>query len=187
MKTNRWIRLSKLIPWDDIEAKYARKFKKTGNPAKNVRIALGSFIIQQTLNCSDRELVSQVSENPYLQFFIGLKKFQERASFSASILVKFRKRFSSEFNELIIANDNAEDKKDDKDDNNNDNNSNSNKSTVIMDATCVPSDISYPQDLNLLNKCRESSEKIIDRLNEFTQEKKPRTYRVKARKQFLEV
>ena len=103
---NRWVKLSKIIPWDEIEIKYAKKFKKKGNPAKNVRIDLGSLIIQQTLNCSDRELVNQVSENPYLQFFIGLKEFQEKAPFSASVLVDFRKRFSSKFlseiNELII-------------------------------------------------------------------------------------
>lgn len=153
-ENNRWIKLSKIIPWDEIEIKYAKKFKKKGNSAKNARIALGSLIIQQTLNCSDRELVNQVSENPYLQFFIGLKEFQEKAPFSASVLVDFRKRFSakflSEINKLIIE---SESQKDDNDKTDDESNSNSNnKGTIIMDATCVPSYISYPQDLNLLNE-----------------------------------
>ena len=132
-ENNRWVKLSKIIPWDDVESKYAKKFRKKGNPAKNVRIALGTLIIQQTLNCSDRELVNQVSENPYLQFFIGLKEFQERAPFSASVLVDFRKRFSAKFlaeiNELIIESENKKDEDD------NDDSDSSNKGTIIIDAT----------------------------------------------------
>lgn len=182
-ENNRWIKLSKIIPWDEIEIKYAKKFRKKGNTAKSVRIALGTLIIQQTLNCSDRELVNQVSENPYLQFFIGLKEFQERAPFSASVLVDFRKRFSAKFlaeiNELIIESENKKD-----DDDNNDSEP-PNKGTVIIDATCTPADIAFPQDLNLLNKSRENLEKIIDNLHDPADGKKPRTYRKIARKDFL--
>ena len=181
-ENNRWVKLSKIIPWDDIESKYAKKFRKKGNPAKNVRIALGTLIIQQTLNCSDRELVNQVSENPYLQFFIGLKEFQERAPFSASVLVNFRKRFSAKFlaeiNELIIESENK------KEDENNDSDP-PNSGALIIDATCTPADIAFPQDLSLLNKSRENLEKIIDNLHNSTDGKKPRTYRKKARKDFL--
>lgn len=181
-ENNRWVKLSKIIPWDDVESKYAKKFRKKGNPAKNVRIALGTLIIQQTLNCSDRELVNQVSENPYLQFFIGLKEFQERAPFSASVLVDFRKRFSAKFlaeiNELIIESENK------KEDENNDSDP-PNSGALIIDATCTPADIAFPQDLSLLNKSRENLEKIIDNLHNSTDGKKPRTYRKKARKDFL--
>lgn len=107
---NRWVKLSEIIPWDEIEIKYQKKFGRKGHVAKNVRIAFGSLIIQQNLNCSDRELVNQISENPYLQFFIGLKEYQEKAPFTAPALVSFRKRFSKEFleqiNEMIIENKN---------------------------------------------------------------------------------
>ena len=30
-ENNRWIKLSKIIPWDEIEIKYAKKFRKKGN------------------------------------------------------------------------------------------------------------------------------------------------------------
>lgn len=56
-----------------------------------------------------------------------------------------------------------------------------------MDATCVPSDVTYPQDLNLLNECRENLEKEIDKLCAAHKIKKPRMYRKIARKKFLEV
>ena len=59
---------------------------------------------------------------------------------------------------------------------------------MILDATCAPADINYPTDLKLLNQAREHSEKIIDRLYEQVREKldkKPRTYRIIARKDYL--
>lgn len=59
----------------------------------------------------------------------------------------------------------------------------------MVDATCAPADITFPTDIKLLNKAREKSEKIIDRLHQARGKghKKPRTYRQRARKQFLYV
>lgn len=59
---------------------------------------------------------------------------------------------------------------------------------LILDATVAPQAIRYPTDLGLLNEAREFSEKIIDALYPWTEmEKKPRTYRVKARKAYLAI
>lgn len=43
-------------------------------------------------DCSDRELVEQITENPYLQYFIGLPHFQYDPPFDPSLMVAFRKR-----------------------------------------------------------------------------------------------
>ncbi len=67
-KENRWVQLSNSIPWREAEEIYSKKFVNNGNRAKSIRIALGSLIIKQILNCSDEETVNQVKENPYLQF-----------------------------------------------------------------------------------------------------------------------
>ena len=40
-----------------------------------------------------------------------------------------------------------------------------NSGVLIVDATCAPSDIRYPQDLSLLNECRENTEAMIDIVN----------------------
>ena len=78
---NRWIRLAELIPWDEYEEKYASRFMSdTGNVAKPCRMALGALIIQKRLGFSDRELVEEITENPYLQYFIGLPGYQETRS-----------------------------------------------------------------------------------------------------------
>ena len=54
---------------------------------------------------------------------------------------------------------------------------------MIVDATCAPSQITYLQDVTLLNKACECSEKIIDELHQ-KGERKPRTYSKKAHKDY---
>ena len=99
---NRWIRLAELIPWDEYEEKYASRFKSdTGNVAKPCRMALGALIIQKRLGFSDRELVEEITENPYLQYFIGLPGYQETPPFDASTLVAFRKRIDLDMSQFM--------------------------------------------------------------------------------------
>ena len=71
---NRWVKKAETIPWDAIEEKYAQLFpSKTDMPAKPLRMAPGSLLIQKQLSFSDRELVEELMENPYFQYFIGLR------------------------------------------------------------------------------------------------------------------
>ena len=54
------------------------------------------------------------------------------------------------------------------------------RGTLILDATCVPADITYPTDLKLLAAARVATEKLLDAAWELLGkpgEKKPRTYR----------
>ena len=64
---NRWVILSKLIPWYEFESEYADYFSsEMGAPAKSFRMALGALIIKEKLGTSDRETVEQIRENPVL-------------------------------------------------------------------------------------------------------------------------
>jgi hypothetical protein len=62
-----------------------------------------------------------------------------------------------------------------------------NKGTLIVDATCAPEDMRFPNDVSLLDEARRKTEKIIDALHEKAPAgyAKPRTYRTRARKEFL--
>ena len=92
---NRWVRKAAAIPWEAIEEKYAELFPSdTGMPAKPLQMALGSLMIQKQYDYSDRELVEQITENPYYQYFVGLPGFQNKAPFVPSLLVEFRKRLN---------------------------------------------------------------------------------------------
>lgn len=105
---NRWVKKAKTIPWDAIEEKYAQLFpSKTDMPAKPLRMAPGSLLIQKQLSFSDRELVEELMENPYFQYFIGLRDTRWPPPFVPSLLVEFRKRLTDdvlgEINEMILA------------------------------------------------------------------------------------
>ena len=70
---NRWVKKASTISWKEIEERYAKLFpSRTGMPAKTLQTALGSLIIQKQYDYSNRELVEQIRENPYYQFYIGL-------------------------------------------------------------------------------------------------------------------
>lgn len=107
-ENNRWIKKAELIPWEKIEVKYAELFKSnTGMPAKPLRMALGSLLIQKQYGYSDEELVEQLRENPYYQYFIGMPGYEDEYPFVPSLLVEFRKRLTedvlNEVNEIIIS------------------------------------------------------------------------------------
>lgn len=241
---NRWVQLSKQIPWDKIERKYVESFQSPveGKQAYSVRVALGSLIIKERLGLSDRETTQQIMENPYLQFFIGYREYVDKEPFHHSLLTHFRKRLGPdiimEINEWIVTeameaekDRDHESKPNDSDDDDSgggqltmevgdeftlaepppaprpkrkgkrssskemrvDSDSTkappTHKGKLILDATCAPADIQYPTDLRLLNHAREILEAIIDTLHEphIGLKDKPRTYRQRARKDYLKV
>jgi IS5 family transposase len=70
---NRWIQLSFILPWDNLVKIYSKKFNQSsGAKAISPRIIIGALIIKHKLNLSDEETLQTISENPYMQFFLGL-------------------------------------------------------------------------------------------------------------------
>ena len=187
---NRWVKMAETIPWADIEKRYASLFPShTGMPAKPLQVALGSLIIQKKYEYSDRELVEQIQENPYYQYFIGLPGYQTEAPFVPSLLVEFRKRLTDdilmEINEMIAEYNTPDDPFAGGNGGDDGTTSSDNKGTIILDATCAPQQISYPQDVNLLNEARENLEAIIDTVCYEYNYYKPRMYRKNARNDYL--
>ena len=179
-RENDWVKLAELVPWETAEERYAAQFTNNGHPAHPCRMALGALLIQRRLKCSDEWVVKHIGENPYLQFFIGMKEYGP-CPFGASTLAAFRKRFSEEdmaaILEASIPRTEEEHSDDDSD--------RPNGGTLILDAACCPADIAYPQDVNLLNQAREKLEQTVDEICKSTHAKKPRMYRRRARKDYL--
>ena len=193
---NRWVKMGELIPWSEFESEYAENFPtEKGAPAKSFRMALGALIIKEKSGISDRETVEQIRENPYLQYFIGQSSYSNELPFDPSLLFHFRQRISPDLINKVnkrmvermreITPAKTEKKKD-----SDAKNESSHRGKLIIDATCTPADITYPTDLGLLNKARIHTEKIIDILYQQIKgqtNKKPRTYRNLARKDYLAV
>ena len=187
---NRWIKKADVIPWEQIEIKYAKLFaNRRGNVAKPLHLALGALIIQLEYGFSDEETALMIRENPYLQYFCGFEKYEYKLPFDPSLMVHFRKRLTpsivGEINEMIIKNAEKEDSNEDDDGDCGTDGSPETKGTLIVDATCAPSYIKYPQDIELLNKARENTEDMITELHDSKDGRKPRTYKTQARKDYL--
>lgn len=95
---NRWVKLRSMIDWKMIDEEYSGNFKNkdNGNEAYPADVAFGSLYIQRSLGFTDRELVEQLAENPYMQYFIGYKEYRNERPFDPSLLVTFRKRLPEE-------------------------------------------------------------------------------------------
>lgn len=210
---NRWVKMSKCIPWDNLAEAYYEGLNATqGRPTKDARLVIGAVIIKHKLCLSDRETVAQIQENPYLQYFIGLPGYQMDVPFVPSLFVDIRKRMGqgvfdvfhdAVIDALDIANEkravkgrSSKEEPPEDDDNepsaasggSSDEDQRPHQGKLILDATVAPQAIRYPTDLSLLNEAREFSEKIIDRLYPETGlKRKPRTYRQNARKAYLGV
>ena len=195
-ESNRWVKKAQTIPWPEIEKRYAALFtNRKGNVAKPLRLALGACIIQAEYGYSDEETALQIQETPYLQYFCGYPGYDdEKLPFDPSLMVYFRKRLTpevlGEINEMIVQDAKERqareaESKDDDDDSDGQPGTGGNSGTMIVDATCAPSNIRYPQDVSLLNETRENAEKLLDVLHDPADGKKPRTYRKRARKDYL--
>ena len=192
MKLNpkdEWVVLADTIDWASIEVEYSALFKsKRGRPAASARMALGSLIIQKRANLSDRNLIKEIARNVSYQYFLGLQSFQATSPIKHGVLPEFRKRLGKDFlirvNEIFLKKAkatpaHADDKTETPD-------ANGNIGTMILDATCSPSNIRFPQDFSLLNEARVKLDAMIDKLHDpASRKRRPRTYRKVLRKKYL--
>ena len=189
---NKWVKLAQLIPWDDCAKIYHRFLNaEYGAPSIDTRLVLGAIIIKHMKTLSDRDVVSEIQENIYLQYFVGFSSFDPEPSFDPSLFVTFRKRLGleafEEMNELIVSKAlrikkpedieqegsnkliaTSEEKQNTADDIaepvQESETKKKNKGRLKMDATVADQMIVYPTDLGLLNTARLETERMIDDL-----------------------
>jgi len=197
-KENRWVKLAELIPWDELANVYVQHLQSdTGRLSVDVRTVIAALIVKHMLKLDDRGTVEMIQENIYLQFFCGLKGFTTKAVFDPSLFVDIRKRLGFDefdaFNRLIIEKSEqlkphqARIKRKSKSNDEPDQTPGSgNRGTLKVDATVADQEIKFPTDVGLLNESRKQLEMIIDLIyHKDIDGLKPRTYRRKARKEFL--
>jgi len=213
-KTNRWVILASLLPWDKMAETYTRTLNtKMGRPAKPSRLAVGAIIIKHKLCLADEEVIPSIQENPYLQYFLGFSEFTHEPAFDPSLFVTIRRRLSqASFEEMTHSFLAAVAEVEKKQAAQQQKTSGKKKSPqppvesaeeasteteqkedkrsglLLIDASVAPADIKYPTDLDVLNTSREHSEKLIDELWDILKTPgavKPRTYRRTARKEYL--
>jgi len=179
-KHNRWIKLAGLVPWDEMDGVY-RKYFDEGKQGviKKSRLILGLLLGQMIVELGDRAILDYFHENPYFQYFCGQDIFvakQETTIIHHSLLSKRRKRlgkayvsqFETEVLKILKEKGLITGKK------------------LILDATVFPANITYPNDVKLLNTVREYLCKtILDVKNTYDPKERIRTFRRTARKLYL--
>lgn len=167
---NRWLRISELIPWPELEGEYLKYFSSVGRPAKDAQLILGLLLLKHMTKLSDREMLVTVMENPYMQAFCGFHSMATSATLDASTLTQARKRLGPKFFRELE------------------------KKTyavliekgiirargMLADATVFPEEIKFPTDVGLLNDVRRWAVRTIKKLGG-----KFRTRRRTAEKEFL--
>ena len=139
---NRWVKLSQTVPWDALAAIYMRSMDSSiGRTGVSPQVIIGAMIIKHKQKLSDDETIDTISENPYMQYFLGLKEFQQKPVFDSSLFVTIRKRMTAkvfdEFNQEVIRS--SEGKKDQRHNSKNkdENGDPKNKGKLQLDATAV--------------------------------------------------
>jgi len=173
-RKNRWIQLSGLVNWRELEAIYAKTFSGTGRPGVRARYVIGSLIIKHIMKCSDEEVWLHISENPYMQYFIGFSRYRYDAPYDPSTLTNVRKRLSKEqfdaFEHELIGMLTAKELIHPK--------------GMLTDATVFQSEITYPTDCGLLHKAQTFCVANIKRLGAVLG-RRMRTYCRVAHKSYL--
>jgi len=173
-KNNRWLRLRELIPWNELEEEYSKYFSDRGRPALDGQLVIGVICIKHIEKLSDEAATERVLDSPYMQAFCGLETFATEKLFDESSLSKLRKRLGVKYFrklEKYILKMLKERKL-------------IRPRGMMLDATVFPSNIRYPTDVSLLNEVREWLVEKIVKIGKKIGIKK-RTYRRKARKEYL--
>ncbi|HUU27174.1 MAG TPA: transposase [archaeon] len=168
------MKTSKLIPWKNLESKYASYFSDRGRPAKDCNLVIGLLLLKHMTGFSDEAMVELVNENPYMQAFCGLKKFATKLLLDPSTLSKNRKRLGSKYfaeleqetYQVLIQRKIIKTK------------------GLMIDATVFPEHVRYPTDTGLLNEARQWVVKQIKMIGG-SLGAKVRTYCRKAQKEYL--
>jgi len=132
--------LADRIPWEQFEEAFGKFYSPEGRPAKPVRLMVGLLLLKQMFNLGDETVVPQWVQNPYWQYFCGMKDFQWDVPCDPSDLVYFRKRIGPEGVQRILEvstqmhGPKAQEKE------------------VVVDTTVQEKNITYPTDTKLSRK-----------------------------------
>jgi hypothetical protein len=171
---NRWVKLSGMMPWEELEERYRKYFSEgMGRPAKDSRLMIGLLVVKHMKKVSDEAVVEEFMESPYIQAFCGYEGFVTDGSvIEASLLSRRRKRLGKEFFEkfegevlAVLIEKKLIRPKD-----------------QMMDATVIPAGIEYPTDVKLVERCREWCVEVVRRMRgKLNIREKVRTYARTAR------
>jgi IS5 family transposase len=84
--------LANRVDWNSFETAFRPLYARGGQPGVPIRLMVGCLLLKQIKNLGDETLAKEWIENPYMQYFRGMRCFEHRFPFDPSDFVHFRKR-----------------------------------------------------------------------------------------------
>jgi IS5 family transposase len=86
-------RLADQIPWKQFDEAFDPLYcPDTGRPAIATRLMVGLHYLKHTYNLSDEDTVARWTENPYWQYFCGMKYFEYDVPIDPSSMTRWRNK-----------------------------------------------------------------------------------------------
>lgn len=177
-ENHQLFKIAHAIDWNSLLQNLSKFYHPSfGRPTIPSRVKVGLLIVKHLYRLSDRETVSELQENMYVQYLCDINPRDAHSCINYSTLSVFRKRIGVEGVKIIEHEifqvlkrlHLLKGKK---------------SKRLVVDTTVVPSPIQYPTDVNLLEKSRKQLVKLIDKAKSLGA-KSYRTYKRVARRTFL--
>ena len=97
------VKLSTTVQWDRLDELFGQTFcADNGRPAVSTRLMVALHYLKYTLNLSDEAVLLAWVENPYHQYFSGMKWFEHRLPIDPSSMTRWRKRIGEAGAEQLL-------------------------------------------------------------------------------------
>lgn len=87
------VKLAKVVEWDRLDELFGATYcPDNGRPGVSTRLMVALHYLKYTYNLSDEDVVATWVENPYWQYFSGMKFFEHELPINPSSMTRWRKR-----------------------------------------------------------------------------------------------
>ena len=97
------VKLSKVVDWEKLDETFGESFcPEKGRPAISTRLMIALHYFKFTFDLSDEDVVLGWVENPYWQYFSGMKYFEHDLPIHPSSMTRWRKRIGEAGSEQLL-------------------------------------------------------------------------------------
>jgi len=103
-KSHPLVKLADKIAWEDFDAAFDPLYSlDTGRPATPTRVMVGLHYLKHAFDLSDEQVVARWVENPYWQYFCGMKHFSHTPPIDGSNMTRWREKVAEAGAEEMLA------------------------------------------------------------------------------------
>ena len=87
------VKMSRVVEWDRLDELFGSTYcPDNGRPGVSTRLMVALNYLKYTYNLSDQDVIDTWVENPYWQYFSGMKYFEHKPPIDPSSMTRWRKR-----------------------------------------------------------------------------------------------